>query len=116
MPKKQTKGRPPAANARLELVLQIMDDLSIILSPVETGKKDGFEVVDHPEALKDVWKVANDFPPISTGAGNADRRRQFYSRFRNIIRVKGAFRKGGTENNKLWNIIQAKLSQLEATG
>ena len=114
--KKQTAGRPPAANARTAILLEIMDEMATLLPPVESGKKDGFEVVDHPKALKDLWKVANRFPPISASAGDAAARRKFYADFKQAVKFAGGFRKGGFENAKAWDRVQTKLKQLEATG
>ena len=93
-----------------------MLDFEKLIPPWESGVKDGFAIVEHPDALKEVWKVANAFPAISVGSANADARRRWYGRFRNVIKVQGAFRKGGRESNRLWSSIQENLTRLEATG
>lgn len=113
--KKETGGRTPS-NPRTAIVLAIMADFEILIPPVESGKRDGFEHVDHPQALKDLWKVANRFPSISTNAADADKRRKFYADFKLAVKFAGGFRKGGFENAKLWDRIQTNLKKLEATG
>ena len=112
--KKETGGRPAAANARTAIVLEIMDDMALILPP-ESMSKEGFDIIDHPYALKELWKVANDFVPISAGTSHRRAREQFYARFRQAIKTKGAFRKNTAANNKIWARIQTNLHRLEAT-
>ena len=115
MPRKKTPGRPPAANARTQILFDIMDDFAALFPASSHAGRDGFEHVDHPPELQKLWAVANDFPPISTGAAHADERRIFYSRLRRSVKVNGAFRKGTAANNKLWDRIQANLTKLEQT-
>ena len=111
MPKK-----PPKIDARSALVNDIMRDCEKLFPAVESGRKDGFEMVDHPEALRALWKVANRFPPIAVGDAHAGKRRVFYAEFRQALKVQGGFRKGGAANNQAWERIQANLKKLEATG
>lgn len=114
MPKqKETGGRPQAANARTAIVLEIMDDMAILIPP-DSRSKDGFEVVDHPEALKALWKIANEFPPISVGKAFTEDRKEFFARFKRAVKAKGAFRKNTAANNKVWARVEANLFKLEA--
>lgn len=110
--KKETGGRPSAANARAGIVLEIMDDMAILIPPTES-RKDGFEVVDHPLALKQLWLIANDFPTISVGAAFADDRAAWYPKFARAVRAKAAFRKNTAANDKVWARVQVNLKRLE---
>ena len=111
--KKETGGRPQAANARTAIVLEIMDDMAILLPPIETTNKEGFEVVHHPVALQDLWKVANEFPPISEGVTFRSERLEFYEKFKKAVMAKAAFRKGNTNVNKAYDRIKQNLLKLE---
>ena len=114
MPRQKQTAKPE--NARVAIVEQIMVDFETMIPPIDSGTRDGFEHVDHPEGLKEVWKVANRFPPISVANRDRDSRAHWYAEFRQVLKVQGAFRKNTARNRELWDRIQSRLKTLEATG
>ncbi len=107
------KPKKTPVNRRSALVNDIMRGMEQLLPPWESGTRDGFSVVEHPEALKALWKIANKFPPISVGSANIANRRSFYKEFRAALQAKGGFRKGGAANAKIWDKVLADLKTLE---
>lgn len=109
------KPKKTPVNHRAEILNEVMRGMEQLLPPWESGSKDGFEMVEHPDALKDLWKIANKFPPISLGVENASKRRAFYREFSQAVKTKGGFRKGGATNAKIWSKVQSDLKKLEET-
>ena len=110
------KPKPSSVNARVALVKEIMDDFAILIPPVESGRKDDFEMVDHPIPLKKLWEVANEFPPLSVSESRRSERIAWYAKFRKAVSTQGAFRKSDKRSIELWDRIQSRLNTLEATG
>ena len=93
-----------------------MRDFEELIPPVESKGPDGFEMISHPEPLKKMWKVANEFPAIADGDANKAARQRWYSRFREVMRVQGSFRKNTRRNAELWERMRLAVDSLSRLG
>lgn len=112
---KKKPAKKPAQNPRLKLVDDIMEDMEILLPPIESGRKDGFEMIEHNDAIKRLWEIAHELPAFVVGAENVARRERWYTKFDNQVRVAAGFRKGGKKNVEAWDRVQTNLRTLKAT-
>lgn len=105
--KKQTAGE-----LRGNEIAAIQNAFMELIPPSERKGSDGFTLIDHPEQFRRLWDVMGEFYPIREGDKHKAARLAWYPRFREEVRLAGAFRKGGKHNADLWDKIQRHVDAL----